>query len=58
MPSGDVSEEPARRIAVTGAAGFIGSHFAEAFHTRDYEVGVIDDLSAASEAKGANPCLE
>ncbi len=41
---------PARRVIVTGGAGFIGSHVADAFLARGYEVLVIDDLSAGSEA--------
>jgi UDP-glucose 4-epimerase len=39
---------PAGRAVVTGGAGFIGSHVADAFLARDYEVLVIDDLSAGS----------
>ena len=34
------------RAVVTGGAGFIGSHVAEAFLERGYEVTVVDDLSA------------
>jgi UDP-glucose 4-epimerase len=34
---------------VTGGAGFIGSHVAEAFLARDYEVVVVDDLSTGFE---------
>src|SRR5271167_5243645 len=40
---------PARRVMVTGGAGFIGSHVADAFLARDYEVLVVDDLSTGSE---------
>jgi UDP-glucose 4-epimerase len=45
----NVSAARARRVMVTGGAGFIGSHVADAFLARDYEVVVIDDLSAGSE---------
>jgi UDP-glucose 4-epimerase len=34
---------------VTGGAGFVGSHVADAFLTRNYGVVVIDDLSSGSE---------
>ena len=34
------------RVLVTGGAGFIGSHLADAFLARGDEVSVIDDLSA------------
>ncbi|MFB3126487.1 MAG: NAD-dependent epimerase/dehydratase family protein, partial [Candidatus Acidiferrales bacterium] len=33
------------RILVTGAAGFIGSHVAEAFHRAGHEVVGLDNLS-------------
>ena len=36
------------RVLVTGGAGFIGSHLADAFLSRGDEVTVVDDLSAGS----------
>lgn len=35
----------AKRLLVTGGAGFIGSHLCEHFLERDWEVEVIDDLT-------------
>ncbi len=35
-----------RRVLVTGGAGFIGSHVADAYGSAGYEVTVLDDLSA------------
>jgi UDP-glucose 4-epimerase len=49
MPSGDVSEGAARRAVVTGGAGFVGSHVADALLSREYEVVVVDDLSSGAE---------
>ena len=33
------------RVLVTGGAGFIGSHIAEAYLAAGWEVVVLDDLS-------------
>ena len=38
------------RVVVTGGAGFIGSHVAEAFASRGDEVLVVDDLSTGDKA--------
>ncbi len=37
-----------RKIAVTGGAGFIGSHLVDYFMARDAEVWVVDDLSTGN----------
>ena len=39
------------RAIVTGGAGFIGSHVAEALLARGDEVHVLDDLSSGSREK-------
>ncbi len=36
------------RVLITGGAGFIGSHLAEAYLARGDEVFVLDDLSTGS----------
>jgi UDP-glucose 4-epimerase len=36
------------RVVVTGGAGFIGSHVADAFVVRGDEVLVVDDFSSGS----------
>ncbi len=36
------------RILITGGAGFIGSHVADAFLAAGHDVGVLDDLSSGS----------
>ena len=38
------------RVLVTGGAGFIGSHIAEAYLREGWEVAVLDDLSRGHEA--------
>ena len=42
------------KVLVTGGAGFIGSHVADAFVTEGYEVVVVDDLSTGSR-ENLNP---
>ena len=37
------------RVLVTGGAGFIGSHIAEAYLAAGWEVVVLDDLSRGHE---------
>jgi nucleoside-diphosphate-sugar epimerase len=45
MPGSAIS-----RILITGGAGFIGSHIAEALIKRGYEVGVLDSLVTGDRA--------
>jgi len=37
-----------RRVLVTGGCGFIGSHIVDALCSREYSVGVLDNLSTGS----------
>ena len=46
--SGDTS--PSRRVLVTGGAGFVGSHVAQALVRRGDRVVVLDDLSQGHRA--------
>lgn len=39
-----------KRIAVTGGAGFIGSHIADALAAKGHQVVIIDDLSGGNRA--------
>lgn len=39
------------RVIVTGGAGFIGSHLADAFVARDDDVTVVDDLSSGRHGR-------
>jgi UDP-glucose 4-epimerase len=50
MPDSQALQATGRRVLITGGAGFIGSHVADAFLARGCEVLVVDDLSAGSEA--------
>jgi UDP-glucose 4-epimerase len=43
------------RILVTGGAGFIGSHVAEAFHKAGHEVFVLDNLLSGKEENLISP---
>jgi UDP-glucose 4-epimerase len=45
------------RVAVTGGAGFIGSHLTDAFLARGDEVTVIDDLSAGRPGRLAGSAV-
>lgn len=44
----------AARVVVTGGAGFIGSHIAEALIERRYEVAVLDNLSTGNRSNVPN----
>lgn len=49
MPNAD-RQSMSGRVLVTGGAGFIGSHVAEAYLRDGWEVVVLDDLSRGQEA--------
>jgi UDP-glucose 4-epimerase len=44
----------ARKVLVTGGAGFIGSHLARALEARDHAVRVLDDFSSGKRANLAD----
>ena len=44
----------ARKVLVTGGAGFIGSHLARALTARDHSVRVLDDFSSGKRANLAD----
>lgn len=50
MISSSPLEAPARRMLVTGAAGFIGSHVTDELLARGHEVVALDDLSGGVRA--------
>ena len=43
------------RALITGGAGFIGSHLAEALIMQGHEVVALDDLSTGQARKHGNP---
>jgi len=43
-----------KRVAITGGAGFIGSHLTELLLSRGYHVIIIDDLSTGKKENIAN----
>ena len=45
MAAQDGTQVGSKRVLITGGAGFIGSHVADAFLARDCQVAIIDDLS-------------
>jgi dTDP-L-rhamnose 4-epimerase len=38
--------QDAKKILITGGAGFIGTHLARALTDKDYQVSILDNLSA------------
>ncbi|MBD0318393.1 MAG: NAD-dependent epimerase/dehydratase family protein, partial [Thermoleophilia bacterium] len=48
FPESEAAQQ-GRRAVVTGGAGFIGSHVADALLAREWTVLVVDDLSTGAE---------
>lgn len=46
----------AKRVLITGGAGFIGSHVADAFVSAGYSVAIVDDLSTGDRANVPSGC--
>ena len=47
-----------KKILITGGAGFFGSHIAESFLDKGYQVNIIDDFSTGnSETLGGVLCI-
>ena len=49
-------EEKLKKALITGGAGFVGSHLAEALLGKGWQVEVIDNLSAGSIASPGRRC--
>jgi UDP-glucose 4-epimerase len=52
-----MTHKPTRKVLVTGGAGFIGSHVADALVERGYKVHVLDDLSSGLRANVPEPAV-
>ena len=50
FPRLDESRRTLARVLVTGGAGFIGSHVADYFLGKGFEVHIVDDLSTGKRA--------
>ena len=48
--SDELMSDDRRRVLVTGGAGFIGSHIADAYLSRGDEVWIVDDFSSGKHA--------
>jgi UDP-glucose 4-epimerase len=52
-----MTHKPTRKVLVTGGAGFIGSHVADALVERGHKVHVLDDLSSGLRANVPEPAV-